>query len=208
MARSTATRRQPKPKTNSEAELWPRVFNDGDALRHLAAINGVNPTPVELVIRFRDEKRPESHPRFWAVLDFSLHSSKNRLFLFDVQDQTVTGYLCAHGRGSEGKKDDGMAEVFSNEDGSNASSLGVYVCSETYYGDHGLSLRLDGQEPTNSNARHRAIVIHGATYVSPEYIKQTGRIGRSKGCPAVEERYAKTIVEALQRGSLLIAWHE
>ena len=116
------------------------------------------------------------------------------------------GYLCAHGRGSEGPTDDGFANVFSNVDGSNASSLGVYKCAETYFGENGFSMRLDGLEQTNSNARHRAVVIHGAAYVSPQMIADTGRIGRSQGCPAVEMHLVHDVVDALKSGSLLLAW--
>jgi hypothetical protein len=67
-------------------------------------------------------------------------------------------------------------------------------------------MRLDGLEATNSNARARAIVVHGANYVSPDMIRQTGRIGRSDGCPAVENRFKTEIVNALTGGSLLLAW--
>jgi L,D-transpeptidase catalytic domain len=194
----------PPPLTApADLSLWNR---DEQVLRDLASQHGIASEPVEQLIAFRNGRRPESRPRYWAVLDFSRHSSKDRLFLFDVVAEQMSGYLCAHGRGSEGQTDDGMADVFSNEDGSNASSLGIYLCSETYYGDHGLSLRLDGLEPTNSNARHRAIVIHGADYVSQNFINDTGRIGRSWGCPAIENRYVDKVVNALQRGSLLIAW--
>jgi hypothetical protein len=163
-------------------------------------------SPMTELIQFSEASRPSSHPQHWAIIDFNKPSYLERLHLFDIETESVKSYLCAHGRGSEGESDDGIADVFSNRDGSNASSLGIYLCNETYYGQNGYSLRLDGLQPSNSNARHRAIVIHGADYVSPEAIEKHGRIGRSFGCPAVERRFAAEIIDALKRGSLLYAW--
>ena len=77
--------------------------------------------------------------------------------------------------------------------GSKMTSLGTYVTAETYYGKHGLSLRLDGLDKENSRARERAIVIHGADYVTPDRTK----MGRSWGCPALERKVAEA--EALRR---------
>lgn len=54
--------------------------------------------------------------------------------------------------------------------------------------------------------RHRAIVIHGADYVSQEVISSSERIGRSWGCPAVEVRFAREVIDALKEGSLLNIW--
>ena len=153
-------------------------------MRELAASHDLS-APMEDLINFRNNHGAPMSARYWAIADFDLRSSEPRLFLFDVRDNRVQSYLCAHGIGSEGPTDDGFASVFSNVSGSNCTSLGIYRCAETYIGKHGFSMRLDGLEATNSNARARAIVVHGANYVSPEMIRQTGRIGRSDGCPAV-----------------------
>ncbi|MXO58228.1 DUF1906 domain-containing protein [Altererythrobacter salegens] len=180
------------------------VANDRvQTLRALAAAAGVS-GPMERLLAYRSQHAPAANPRYWAVVNFDLHSAKKRMFVFDAVGNTTKSYLCAHGKGSEGPTDDGMADVFSNVDGSNCSALGVYRCAETYFGVHGRSLRLDGLEPTNSNARHRAIVIHGADYVSPQVIQSTGRIGRSLGCPAVENGVAPAVIDALENGSFLI----
>ena len=179
--------------------------NDEAILRELAASHDLS-APMEDLINFRNNHGAPMSARYWAIADFDLRSSEPRLFLFDVRDNRVQSYLCAHGIGSEGPTDDGFASVFSNVSGSNCTSLGIYRCAETYIGKHGFSMRLDGLEATNSNARARAIVVHGANYVSPEMIRQTGRIGRSDGCPAVENRFGTEIVSALTGGSLLLAW--
>jgi hypothetical protein len=179
---------------------------DETVLRRLAKGSGQE-LPMDRLIALRNERYPQSYPRFWAVVDFDLHSSKPRMFVFDVVAETVASYLCAHGKGSEGPKNDGYAEVFSNKSGSNASSLGIYRCAETYNSTkNGYSLRLDGLEATNSNARSRAIVVHGADYVSASFVKKHGRIGRSDGCPALDRKYSKSVIDQLKQGSLLIHW--
>ena len=163
--------------------------------------------PVERLIELRNDRYPTSRPRYWAVVDFDLHSGKPRLFVFDVVAEEVTSYLCSHGIGSEGPTDDGFANVFSNVSGSNASSLGIYRCAETYHSSkNGYSMKLDGLEDTNSNARSRYIVMHGANYVSKAFVQEYGRVGRSEGCPAVDHAYARKVIDQLKLGSLLIHW--
>lgn len=174
-------------------------------LHRLAVGVGVSKA-VDRLVAYRDAHRPASDPRYWAVVNFDLHSNEPRLFLFDCVAGNVTAHLCAHGRGSEGTKDDGYAEVFSNVDGSNCSSLGIYHCDVTYFGGHGKSLYLDGLESTNSAARRRHIVMHGADYVSPEWIAAHKRLGRSLGCPAISMDQIETIIPALMGGSLMILW--
>ena len=188
--------------SNPEPIGQEKPWGDDDLKRLALTVN--QQAAMEKLLVFRAQKRQASRPNYWAIIDFSIHSSKPRLFIFDLKNKAVKSYLVAHGSGSEGAKDDGIPTVFSNVPGSHASSLGIYVCSETYNGKHGLSLRLDGQEATNSNARNRDIVLHGAEYVSQAYINDFGRIGRSQGCPAVEERYKELIAKQLEGGSLLL----
>lgn len=192
--------------TLASAGTAPAAATGGDGvLRKLAAAAGVSPAMERLLV-WRAQHRPTSNPRYWAVLNFDLHSASPRLFVFDRVGNATAAYLCAHGKGSEGPSDDGFATIFSNVDGSNCSSLGVYSCADTYIGKHGRSLYLDGLEATNANVRHRHIVIHWAAYVSPATIAKYGRIGRSEGCPAVEKQHVTAVIDALQGGSLMIAW--
>jgi hypothetical protein len=99
-----------------------------------------------------------------------------------------------------------MADTFSNVPGSLQSSLGIYRCSENYNGSHGISMRLDGLEETNSKARARNIVFHRADYVSDEFILENGKIGRSNGCFVVENSVCDALIRQLENGSYLIAW--
>jgi hypothetical protein len=95
--------------------------------------------------------------------------------------------------------------MFSNQNGSNSSSLGIYRTLGEYIGNHGRSLRLEGLEPTNSNALARAVVMHTADYVSENFIRQTGRLGRSQGCFAVERAVGDTLINELKNGAYIIA---
>lgn len=144
-------------------------------------------------------------PNRLAVIDFSLPSSEKRLWIFDlVEEKLVLRDLVAHGKNS------GEAEAsrFSNVEGSHQSSLGLFKAAETYHGKHGYSLRLDGlEEGFNDLARQRAIVIHGADYVAPKWIKQHGRLGRSFGCPAVRKEIAQEVVDELKNGQFVFSYY-
>lgn len=135
--------------------------------------------------------------RYATVIDFSQHSSKRRLYLFDLKAETVTRHNVAHGKNSD-RNSDGYAESFSNVPQSLQSSLGAYVTDKPYTGSHGLSMYLDGQEATNSKARKRAIVVHSAAYV-----KDGVRAGRSWGCPAIDPAIYKDFINKTKGGSLL-----
>lgn len=140
-----------------------------------------------------------------AVIDFSLPSSEQRLWLFDLDSgELVLRDRVAHGKNS------GMvsATAFSNIEGSHQSSIGLFRASESYRGRHGYSLRLDGLEPGfNDLARQRAIVIHGADYVADSWVEAHGRIGRSHGCPAVSQGNIREVVDSLKGGQLVFTYY-
>jgi len=139
-----------------------------------------------------------------SVIDFSLPSSKERLWIFDLEEGKLLYHsLVSHGRNSG----DLMAKKFSNINSSFMSSLGFYVTGETYQGKHGYSLRLDGIEKGfNDLARERAIVIHGADYANKEFVKNTGRLGRSLGCPALPMDVYKEVIDTIKDGSCLFIY--
>ena len=161
--------------------------------------------PAQRLAAYKLANHPQGNPRYWAIVDFNQPSTEKRFYLFDTKSETVTQYYVAHGKGSD-VDHNGMAESFSNIRGSNQSSLGIYRCDKPYQGNHGLSMLLDGLEETNSKARERSIVFHRADYVSDEYIRQNGRIGRSEGCFVVENAVCETLISQLENGSYLIAW--
>ena len=145
-----------------------------------------------------------NNDKLLSIVDFSLPSSKKRLFIIDLKNgKLVFNTYVAHGRNS-GKE---MASEFSNQPESNKSSLGLYTTGGTYIGKHGYSLRLLGEEKgINDNANSRAIVMHSAAYVSEGAIKMQGFIGRSLGCPALPEYLNKPIIEKIKNGSCLFLY--
>ncbi len=145
-----------------------------------------------------------NRPEVITIIDFSLPSNQQRLWVLDlVEGKILFHCLVSHGRNSG----EVMAENFSNKPGSYASSPGFYTTGETYFGKHGFSLRLNGIESgINDKARERAIVIHGADYVSPVFIEKYGRLGRSLGCPAVPEELSREIIETIKDGTCLFVY--
>ncbi len=136
-----------------------------------------------------------------SVVDLSMPSTAKRLWVIDLSAHKILfNTLVAHGRGS-GEK---MAETFSNTPSSNQSSVGFYTTAEVYNGKHGRSLRLDGLDAgLNNKARERAIVVHGAEYVSQAVINATGRLGRSQGCPALPMDVFSDIINGIKGNTLL-----
>ena len=141
---------------------------------------------------------------YLTVIDMSLSANKNRFFLIDLNNKKIIHKsIVAHGKNSGGE----YAKYFSNKVGSYKSSIGFYRTAETYNGKHGLSLRLDGLEYCNNNARKRAIVIHAADYVSENFIKNYGRLGRSLGCPSLPQKDYDKVVHKIKNGSLLFIYY-
>jgi len=140
-----------------------------------------------------------------TVIDYSLPSTQPRLFVFDLASKRLLfRELVAHGRNSG----DNRTSFFSNDPGSLATSLGLYVTEDTYFGSNGYSLRLRGLEAGfNDMAWDRAIVMHGAAYVSKTAIRALGRLGRSWGCPAVRKEVAQKIIDTIRGGSAVFAYY-
>ncbi len=140
-----------------------------------------------------------------GIVDFSQPSRQARFHIVDLVGGTVsTPLLVAHGKGSD-PANRGIAEHFSNQLGSDASSRGSYVTGDIYYGKHGRSRRLVGLDPENDRAMERGIVIHAASYVTPAVVAAQGRVGRSQGCFAVNPREITQVLETLGPGRLLFA---
>lgn len=140
-----------------------------------------------------------------AVVDFSRPSASARFYVVDLRTGAVSAYLTAHGRGSD-PAHSGVPSTFSNDPGSNASSLGPYIALRRYMGVHGLSLRLRGLDPQrNSRAEERAVVLHSAPYMDADWRRAHGKPGRSFGCFVVETRLIAEVVDRLEDGVLIYA---
>ncbi|MEO7047121.1 MAG: murein L,D-transpeptidase catalytic domain family protein [Ferruginibacter sp.] len=145
-----------------------------------------------------------SNENILSIVDFTKSSSQKRLFVIDLANKKVLfNTYVAHGQNS-GEE---YANRFSNKPESFESSLGFYVTEDTYIGKNGYSLHLSGLENgINDRADERAIVMHGAPYVSENFIRSKGYLGRSWGCPAVPENLNRPIIEKIKNGSCLFIY--
>lgn len=139
-----------------------------------------------------------------SVCDFSQPSQKKRLYVIDIKSfKVLMNTYVAHGKRS------GLhyASKFSNRTESHQSSLGFYITKGTYFGKHGLSLRLTGVDKGyNHNAEKRAIVVHGARYIG-ESRSDAAYMGRSFGCPAVPQAEASKVINMIKDGTCLFIYH-
>ncbi|MEP7012967.1 MAG: murein L,D-transpeptidase catalytic domain family protein [Acidobacteriota bacterium] len=189
------------PLTAGPAVCAPSILNPV----HLA---GLSPKILSLALAASDRALAEirvANPKLLTVIDYSRPSTEPRLFVLDRTTGTVLRKeLVAHGQGTG----ENYATAFSNDEGSHQSSLGLFLTEDTYLGSNGYSLRLRGLEPgVNDRAEERAIVMHGAPYVSAEFARQHGRLGRSWGCPALSQEVAHEVIDQIQGGSLVFAYY-
>ena len=140
-----------------------------------------------------------------TLIDYRIPSTQKRLWVIEI----ATGHILYHEHVAHGRNSgENYARHFSNAEGSNQSSLGLYLTEETYVGGNGYSLRLNGLEPgINDQARKRAIVMHGAPYVNPDMAERQGRLGRSLGCPALRGVIAGPIINKIKQGNFLYAYY-
>jgi len=149
-----------------------------------------------------------AHRDLIGIVNFAAHSRLPRLQLVDPEGgRILASLLVAHGNGSD-PGNSGWPQRFSNRPGSNASSRGAFVTGQTYVGKHGRSRKLIGLDPENNLAEPRAIVIHGASYVSQAMASEQGRVGRSQGCFAVAQSDIAQLLERLGQGRMLYAWKD
>ena len=144
-------------------------------------------------------------PPTLTVIDYSRPSVEPRLWVYDLKTgKLLFKELVAHGRNTG----ENMATRFSDGMNSHQSSLGLFVTSDTYVGNNGYSLRLDGLEPgVNARARERAIVMHGAPYVDAKMAASQGRLGRSWGCPALREAVARDVIDTIRGGGVIFSYY-
>jgi hypothetical protein len=152
-----------------------------------------------------NNKKQLSNPALLSIADLSQSANTKRLYVIDLEKrQVIFNTYVSHGRNS-GEE---FARFFGNKPECYKSSLGFYVTGSVYTGTHGISLRLKGmEEGINHHAEQRGIVMHGASYVSEDFIRKHGRLGRSQGCPAVPEEECQPIVNSIKEGSCFFVFY-
>jgi hypothetical protein len=197
------------PRVESQPDTYKSEISSHNSWeRQLVDSIGISDSAFKIAINgFKNLKNQNKlqNDSLIVIIDFSKPSVEKRFYLLDIKNQKIIKKtLVAHGKNS------GLltADTFSNTVHSNQSSLGWYVTQNPYQGKHGYSLRIDGMsEGLNDNAYRRAVVIHGANYVSEDYISRNGRIGRSFGCPALPVEETKEIIDLIKEGTCLLIYH-
>ena len=133
------------------------------------------------------------------LVDFDIHSGKERFFVWDFnQDKVIYSTICAHGHGGNSTL---TQADFSNERGSNCSSLGHYKVGglRTMNNHKNVPcLEVHGLDSTNSNAHGRGILIHPsvaqfATWPVPMFHRTEGCFGLSwRGFQTIKQFMSQT----------------
>jgi len=192
----------------SNSALAINIFSDAKAKNIAAKTNDLKPSLLKLAIEaFHNAKRSgiNTNKQILTVIDYSLPSTKKRLWVLDLnQEKILYSSMVAHGKNSG----ENHTTNFSNRIGSLQTSLGLFLTEGTYFGRDGYSLYLKGLEKGfNDNAKTRTIVLHGAPYVSKQFVAAAGRVGRSWGCPAVEKPLAEPIINTIKNGTMIFAFY-
>lgn len=142
---------------------------------------------------------------YLTICDFSQSSRNKRLYVIDLENgRLLINTYVAHGRNSGGE----FATRFSNRPESLESSLGFYVTEKTYFGEHGLSLKIKGVDKGfNDRAASRMIVLHGAAYAESNFLEHNKFLGRSFGCPAVPASESASIINIIKNGTCFFIYH-
>jgi hypothetical protein len=155
----------------------------------------------DALVFYDAHKAQLTNPNFLTIVDFSLDSGHERLFMVDMATGSVEPHVVAHGSGSD-PDDTGMATLFSNTPMSHQSSLGYYLTAEVRPDtDRGVALMLDGLSDSDWKVRSRAIWVHGGRYVSDGRAKQ----GMSFGCFVLPEAEKIHVIDSIKGGSLIYA---
>lgn len=177
----------------------------------LAQTDALRPDVLELALAAyarAQEQGDVLRPRL-TVIDYEQPSYAKRLWVIDMASGRVLHEeWVAHGMGTPTGSGGDMERAlsFSNQCGTRKSSLGLFRTAETYHGQHGYSLRLDGLESgVNDAARERTIVVHPADYVTSERAEQR-MVGRSWGCPAVRPEVSRQLIDDIKDGSLVFTY--
>ena len=192
----------------SNSALAINIFLGAKAKNIAAKTNDLKPSLLKLAIEaFHNAKRSgiNTNKQILTVIDYSLPSTKKRLWVLDLnQEKILYSSMVAHGKNSG----ENHTTNFSNRIGSLQTSLGLFLTEGTYFGRDGYSLYLKGLEKGfNDNAKTRTIVLHGAPYVSKQFVAAAGRVGRSWGCPAVEKPLAEPIINTIKNGTMIFAFY-
>ncbi len=140
---------------------------------------------------------------YYFLVDMSIHSGKNRFYIYDFNESKVTDKnLVTHGScdAYEPNTTKYQKAKFSNRAESHCSSKGKYKVGKRDYSSWGINVKywLHGLEESNSNAKDRVVVLHSWDAVS-NYEIYPRYSPLSWGCPAVSDDFMKKLDAKLKQ---------
>lgn len=148
-------------------------------------------------------KEKKFNEEYYFLIDLSIHSGKNRFFIYDFNEKAVQyRNLVTHGSCDALSPNDKKWEKakFNNADNSHCSSKGKFKIGKRDSSTWGIKVKywLHGLEKSNDNAVDRVIVLHSWTAVSDNeiYPKYSPL---SWGCPAVSDDFMRILDAKLKR---------
>ena len=143
------------------------------------------------ILEYNLNQKRIRNKRYLTIIDYRKNIFQTRLWVYDNQSRSVVlSTRVSHAFNS------GLLypTKFSNDNGSELSSLGVFITGESYEkGNFGYSMRVDGITPSlNTNARVRAIVFH----TDPGY-------RFSKGCFMTSRDVNRRLIDLIKNKSLV-----
>ncbi len=198
VASKTVSANTIKNIVSKQAPMIKKIEQHYPQLNHAAFMAGVRAYD-HLRVKGRDPQQ------LLTIVNFDKPSNVKRLWVINMRKGHVLYHTyVAHGQNSGLN----VAKYFSNVPGSHESSIGVYLTGQPYYGVDGYSMRLHGLDKGfNSNVFKRHIVMHPARYVSQQFIKRYGRIGRTYGCFGLSQKIASKIIHAIKQGTVMVAYY-
>lgn len=142
-------------------------------------------------------KQQSLNTDFCILIDYSIHSGKKRLFVYDFnKDSIILSGMVSHGCGDNPWGTDATKSkpTFSNVHESHQSSLGKYKIGKRGYSSWGINVnyKMHGLDKSNSNAYDRVIVLHSWDMIPYEECYPSGT-PEGWGCPAVSNSFMKKL---------------
>ncbi|MBE9576367.1 murein L,D-transpeptidase catalytic domain-containing protein [Flavobacterium proteolyticum] len=140
---------------------------------------------------------------YYFLVDLSVHSGKNRFFIYDFASKKVLDKnLVTHGSCDQFEENPDKWEKvkFDNRVDSHCSMKGKYKIGSRDYSSWGINVKywLHGLESTNKNAVKRVVVLHSWSAVKNKEIYPR-HSPLSWGCPAVSDAFMEKLDERLQQ---------
>jgi hypothetical protein len=147
-------------------------------------------------------KENQMNQDFYFFIDMSIHSGKNRFFVYDFKTKKVSHQnIVTHGTCDvfEANSEKYKKAKFSNKQDSHCSMKGKFKIGKRDYSSWGINVKywMHGLESSNSNAVKRVVVLHSWPAVANEEIYPRYS-PLSWGCPAVSDEFMQLLDENLK----------